>query len=397
MYPFASRRLQRLLTIAGLAVLLAGALCGSALGRSATPLADRGGTNPANPLAGVELWREGPRRGLAAQQVARWLGWAHPEYSRPAGGFNDDVTWDRFAAMVPTLTFDAPQNARKIQLMMKVAAQPETKRFGGWNSSAEVRDQVSRLIQRVEDYSPGQVPLLAVYRLKHVRCGGQADSSSEQGAYRHWIDDFARAVGSHHAIVFLEQDSLITTGCLSHRGLSIRMGELRYATRRLGGLPHTVTYLDAGAADAVPAGRISQLLRAAGVANIEGFFLNSTHFDWTSTEMSFGRRISRALHNIHFVVNTAVNGQGPLRPASRVHSGNEVLCNPADRGLGIRPTTKTPSPLVDAFMWIGNVGRSGGRCGASSLGTGAFDANLALGLAARANERLGPGSPSLPY
>ncbi|MDX6508103.1 MAG: endoglucanase [Gaiellaceae bacterium] len=392
-----AQALRRAAIFLGLALLLACALSAPASARSATPLAARGGTSAADPLAGVQFWREGPRRGLAAGQIARWLGWRHPEYSAPAGGFDDDVTWERFAAMVPDLELDALEHAHEINLMMKVASQPETKRFGGWNSAGEVHDQVLRLVQRVEDYSPGQVPVLAVYRLKHVRCGRQADSRGEQAAYRHWIADFASAIGHHEAVIFLEQDALITTGCLSHRGLAIRMAELRYATGRLGALPHAVTYLDAGAADAVPAGRISRMLRQSGVASIQGFFLNSTHFDWTSSEISYGKRLSRSLRGKHFVVNTAVNGQGPLRPRSRVRHGNEVLCNPPGRGLGIRPTTKTPSRVIDAFMWIGDVGRSGGRCGASQLGTGAFDASLALGLASRADERLGPGSPSIPY
>jgi endoglucanase len=392
-----ARALRRTLVSLCLGLLLVAATAVPAAASSPTPLAPWGATNPANPLAGAPLWREGPRRGLAAGQIARWLGWAHPEYSPPKGGFGDEVTWDRFAAMLPDLKALYPQNASKVALMAKIAAQPETKRFGGWNSASDVEDQVGRLMDRVSTYSPGEVPLLSVYRLKHVRCGVQADSSGEQAAYRRWIADFARAVGRHPAIVFLEQDSLITVGCLSRRGVAVRMGELRYAAAKLGALPHVVTYMDAGAADAVPAGQIVRLLRAAGVSSIEGFFLNSTHFDWTSSEISYGRRISRALYGKHFVVNTAVNGQGPLRPHNRVRNGNEVLCNPPGRGLGPRPTTSTGSGAVDAFMWIGNVGRSGGRCGVSPLGTGAFDANMALGLATLANERLGPGYPSRPY
>ncbi len=75
-------------------------------------------------------------------------------------------------------------------------------------------------------------------------------------------------------------------------------------------------------------------LRASGVAQAQGFFLNSTHFDWTSTEIHYGQQISRLLGGAHFVVNTGENGKGPLVPQHRVGHGNEVLCNPPGRGLG---------------------------------------------------------------
>jgi endoglucanase len=38
-------------------------------------------------------------------------------------------------------------------------------------------------------------------------------------------------------------------------------------------------------------------------------------------------------------------------PPDRVHQGNEVLCNPAGRGLGPKPTGNTGYPNVDAFAW----------------------------------------------
>ncbi len=129
-------------------------------------------------------------------------------------------------------------------------------------------------------------------------------------------------------------DSLITVGCLSPQGVQVRLRESHDAIAVLSFCPRLVTYLDAGAADAVPAGRVASLLRRAGVARIQCFFLNSTHFDWTSREIPFGERVSRLTGGRHFVVSTGENGQGPLVPADRVHHGNEVLCNPPGRGLG---------------------------------------------------------------
>lgn len=376
--------------------LLGGLTAAGASAQVPTPLASWGGISAANPLAGVSFWREGPRWGLAAGQIARWLGYDNP---RAASVFGDAVSWDAFSQIIareaPLLS---PDTQQKVNLMLKVASQPETKRFGAFTGSgATTQDSVSRLLQRAEQTSPGQVPVLGVYRLKHIRCGGYGDSPADAASYRGWLSHFARGVGRHPAVIFLEQDALITTPCLSGRGIATRMAELRYATSLLGGLPHAVTYLDAGAADAVSARRTVKLLKAAGVANVRGFFLNSTHFDWTRRELGFGDRISRALGGTHFVVNTTANGNGPLVPSSRVRYGNEVLCNPTGRALGPRPSTFTGDPRADAFMWIGDVGRSGGQCHPGDKPTGTFDPDLALGLAARANEQMSAAEARLPY
>lgn len=281
-------------------------------------------------------------------------------------------------------------------LLHKIAREPETKRFGGFSGN-HPGGVVREYLVRAARADRSAVPVLSVYRLEHRVCGHHADSPASQRAYRGWIASFARGVGRYRAVIFLEQDALITTGCLSSNGVGIRMGELRYAAKKLGRLPHVVTYMDAGASDAVSAGRTARMLRAGGVGYIHGFFLNATHFNWTIDEIHFGNRVSRAVGGKHFVVNTATNGRGPLRPRSRVRSGNEVLCNPPGRGLGPRPTTKTGFRGVDAFMWIGNVGRSGGKCRPGAPATGAWWLDLALAMSSRANQQLGPGYPSRQY
>jgi endoglucanase len=180
--------------------------------------------------------------------------------------------------------------------------------------------------------------------------------------YRHWIDLLARGIGNFHVVMFFELDSLIATGCLSHHGLHVRLvDELHWAINRLEQDPHVVLYLDAGAADALPWHRTASLLRRAGVADSQGFFLNATHFDWTTKELYYGQRIARRLGGAHFVINTGENGRGPLVPADRVHHGNEVLCNPPGRGLGPL-STNTGYKWADAFLWFSNPGGSGGAC-----------------------------------
>ena len=76
----------------------------------------------------------------------------------------------------------------------------------------------------------------------------------------------------------------------------------------------------------------------------------------------------------HFVIDTGRNGQGPLKVApfaaapydqpasviSGLQAGN--WCNAYGSGLGIRPTSNTGLPLLDAYLWIKIPGQSDGSC-----------------------------------
>ena len=258
-----------------------------------------------------------------------------------------------------------------------IAREPGTARFGsfsfGSNGVPNIQTAVSRYLARAQVESPGTVPLLATYRILHGLCGHASDSPANAASYQDFIEGFAQGIGSYRAVLFLEMDSIITMPCLSHHGKSVREHELQDAINMLtANCPHLVIYLDAGAADALSARDAAKYLRASGVAKIQGFFLNATHFDWTSNEIRYGNQISRLTGGKHFVVNTGENGQGPLRPRNIVHAGNEVLCNPPGRGLGPLPTASTGYPKVDMFAWTSNPGESGGSCVGGAPPTGVY-------------------------
>jgi endoglucanase len=265
----------------------------------------------------------------------------------------------------------AAKAAQQYPALNAIASQPGIAKFGSF-SYPNAPTSVARYLSKAAVLEPGTVPLLATYKIVDGHCGNWADPPSDQAAYHKWISQFAAGIGSFKAVLFLEQDALITTGCLSSRGLAVRMAELRDAINVLSTYcPHLIIYLDAGAADALPAARAASLLKQAGVAKIQGFFLDATHFDWTSKEIRYGEQISRMTGGKHFVVSTGESGRGPLVPKNRVDQGNEVLCNPAGRGLGPRPTSRTGYPNVDAFAWLDNPGGSSGQCvsGAPPAGT----------------------------
>ena len=271
-----------------------------------------------------------------------------------------------------------------------IAREPGTARFGkfsfGNNGVPDIQTAVSRYLSRASVEQPGAVPLLATYRILHGLCGHASDSPADAASYHNFIEGFAAGIGSYRAVLFLEMDSVITMPCLSQHGKAVREHELGDAINILtASCPHLVVYLDAGAADALSARDAARYLRVSGVAKIQGFFLNATHFDWTKNEIRYGEKISRLTGGKHFVVNTGENGRGPKRPRDIVHSGNEVLCNPPGRGLGPLPTANTGFANVDMFAWTTNPGESGGKCRPGAPATGVYWPAYALMLVRNAD------------
>jgi endoglucanase len=313
-----------------------------------------------------------------------------PTNGNPLQGarFFVDEEWGLANQVAQSLGHRDPATAAKLRV---IADQPETKRFGTWTRSP--RHEIATFLQRAAATDPSGVPLISTYRLRHLVCGHVSDSPADADTYKRWYQEFAAGIGNHPVVLFYEIDALITAPCLSHAGLKVRIDELRSAIATLSALPHAVVYVDAGAADAHDHGFMARMLRWVGVERIQGFFTNSTHQDWTSKEIRYGRWLVRRLGGTpHFVVNTAANGRGPLIPKSRVRHGNSFRCNAPGRGLGPRPTSDVPSRYrnLDGLFWIGNPGRSAGSCAhsADAPPTGAFWLDYALELIRNADFRI---------
>jgi endoglucanase len=308
---------------------------------------------PSDPLTGAAPYV--PSDGLAANQAQQWRS-THPKWA---------------------------------SMMDVIAREPEVHRWGNW-SPPDPGLQVSQYLQEAAAHAPGTVPEFSTYwlvdaKLIHPHCGHYSDSPARQAAYHSWIESLASGVGDYRAIMFLEMDSLITVGCLSPHGVAVRMAELHDAINILSKVPRLVVYVDAGAGDAIPASETARLLREAGISEIQGFFVNSTHMDWTTHEISYGEQISDLTGGKHFVVNTAMNGQGPTHPRDRVKNGNENICDPPKAGLGPKPTFNTGFKNVDAFAWIANPGRSPGSCAPGAPPTGDWWPARALQLVQHAD------------
>ena len=279
-------------------------------------------------------------------------------------------------------------------LLNVLASNPGAHRFYMWNMGSNVAGKVSHYFQDAQLKEPNTTVMVSTYNLVHDHCGYTATPAMES-RYDNFISRVAQGIGNFHVVFFLEIDSLITAPCLNHRQLAIREAELRYAVSALNADPHVLVYLDAGAADAVHAPQMAAYLRHSGIQQAAGFFLNSTHFDWTTKEIHYGQEISRLLGgSVHFIVNTGANGRGPLRPRHVTTQGNEVLCNPPGRGLGPLSVKndvarQTAYQNLDGLLWFDNPGGSGGECVRGAPPTGVFWPARAVSLVRHWIDRVG--------
>jgi endoglucanase len=253
-----------------------------------------------------------------------------------------------------------------------------TYRFWMWNHPASsLASTVEKFLADAEVAQPNTTIPLSSYSLVHGACESPKAIKSR---YEDWITQLAKGIGNFRVVLYLEEDSLIETHCLSHGAIMTRLSELAYAVNALSADPHLLVYMDAGAPDAsITPQKMASYLKQADIAQAQGFFVNATHNDWTTTDVAYGQQIARLTGGKHFIVQTDDNGRGPLVPKDRVKNGNEDLCNPPGRGVG--PLSwNTGYEYVDGFLWFNNPGNSDGPCGAGDPPISQFWAPYAVGL-----------------
>ena len=215
---------------------------------------------------------------------------------------------------------------------------------------------------------------------------------------------------------------------------SERIAELAYAVNAFEQDPRAAVYLDGTHSAWQSVGTITQRLLAADVTDAQGFFLDVSNYQptaelndygtwisdciavvtdpsnaffgnpgacasqyfpatqsdfstWGLTTQWYAQNMGNAIAATHFVIDSSRNGTGPNnmqafanapfdQPASVIStlaSGN--WCNPPNSGLGLRPTTDTGVPLLDAYLWVKTPGQSDGQCDAAG-GVRAWDYSI---------------------
>lgn len=406
-----------LVATAGMATLAAISLTAAAPARSAVPHAAQqcpdpysGTRDPSNPLAlpnppgadpinGAHFYVPGPRKGAAARAIAQLVG-LNPDtmpVSESWAQFQQRLTRGRIAAKLA----HNRDLAHKVAMLSKIAAEPEAQRISIYSMGGgpgAIFGQTQKVICQNITADPGSIMAFNTYFL-HPTLGGCANASQIQAympTFHRQINEMAAAIDRRPALILAEIDALGSSSCIAHHGgLPAWEAALKFEVDRFEALPHTAVYVEGGYSDSNSVGYTAKALNAIGVNRIQGFFTNDTHNEWTINEVRWATQVARRTHGAHFIVNTASNGQGPKLNPHPTTQGVEALCNPPGRGLGPTFDTSTGFRYADAFMWTHPPGNSSG-CGGGPPG-GVFWPSYAIGLAQRANQKLGPGFPSRPY
>ena len=353
-----------------------------------------------NPLAGARFFVPGPFEGNAAAAIAQLVG-LDPE-SLP-----NTESWAAFHHSLVSGPLHAklvhnPSLARKVALLSKIAAQPQSQRISSVSAGGSpdgIFAQTEKIFCSVLPADPGTIPIFTTYFL-HGQLGGSPTPAQVRGympLFHRQIDAMAAAVDRRPALIFVEIDALGSSADIARSGaLPEWEHALHYEISRLGSLPHTVLYVEGGYSDSNSPSYTARALKAIGIHHIRGFFTNDTHNNWTIDEDRWASAVAHAVGGTHFVVNTASNGRGPKLEPDPATEGYEDLCNPPGRGLGIRDTTRTGFKGADAYLWEHTPGASAG-CSPGAPASGSFWPDYAEGLASRADSQLGPGDPRRPY
>ncbi len=403
--------------VTGMAASAAISLTSAAPARSAVPHAQscpqpssntRDPSNPlglpnapgADPLNGANFFVPGPAKGPAAGAIAQLVG-LNPD-SMPI-----DESWADFqqrlthGPIAAKLAHDKGL-AHKVAMLSKIAAEPDVQRisiFSMGGGPGAIFGQTEKVICNNIQSDPGSIMAFNTYFL-HPKLGGCATASQINAympTFKRYVNEMAQAIDRRPALILAEIDALGSSACMArHGGLPAWEAALKYEVDTFEALPHTAVYVEGGYSDSNSVSYTATALNAIGVNKIQGFFTNDTHDQWTINEIRWATKIAKRTHGAHFIVNTASNGQGPKLNPHPTTQGVEDLCSPPGRGLGPKFNTSTGFPFADAFMWTHPPGNSSG-CGPGAPPSGTFWTAYGIGLAQRANQKLGPGFSSRPY
>lgn len=293
-----------------------------------------------------------------------------------------DRTWGvyRGKAELAWEPYERATGARRA-LLAKIALQPKSKWFGDWIGDDEIARKVTDYVAATTGGDPEVLVPMTVFRMmpwEQEACT-RLPTKAERLSYRRWINRFAAALGDTHTLLVLQPDGPFAR--CAPRGSKLPSRLVAWTARTFAALPHTHVYLDAGAADWLRVEDAVQLLVDLGVEHVRGFALNTTHYDATSAQVSYGAEVvaglaARGLPGKHFVVDTTQNGrsfthaQWAADPQGRRFDDAVTCRTRAERRcvtLGIPPTADVTAAAwglsprvsalaaehVDGFVWTG--------------------------------------------
>jgi len=351
---------------------------------AATPAAAEPGAQAAGPAPAAEAPAKPTAGGKPTEPAAPPLpAWKHGEniFAGPKLAWVDPYGPAHLKSKLASKT-DPTTSA----LYAKIADNGGAEWIGDWTPN--VKNWVGR---RADAFlKTGALPLFVAYNIPKRDCGTYSAGGADKGdTYKQWITAFANGIGDRRAAVVLEPDSLgLLKKCLSEADQKERLGLLRFAVHAFVALGNTAVYIDAGHSLGdghsgwLTAADDAKRLKEAGIDEADGFALNVSNYKSTSSEITYGKAISKLVGGKHFVIDTSRNGNGPPK-CDESTDDEKCWCNPPGRALGSPPTASTADPLIDAYLWLKKPGESDGACNGGPK-AGVFWQERALELARNA-------------
>ena len=162
----------------------------------------------------------------------------------------------------------------------------------------QVADQVRATL--LEARIERSEPVFVLYDIPGRDCSQySAGGALDTAAYEAWIDTVAKAVGTTHAVMLVEPDSLgdmpsdcnLPTSTYPYTNAD-RFTEIDYAVTALENDPDTSVYLDGTNSHWQQVGNISSRLLQADVQDTQGFFLNVSNYLTNAASQDYGSWIS---------------------------------------------------------------------------------------------------------
>lgn len=265
-------------------------------------------------------------------------------------------------------------------VMAAIGSKPIFEWFGGWFSDLTLAVDSYVGAAQAQD----RLPMLVAYNIPNRdACATQSNGgAADAAAYHAWITEFAKAIGSRHAVVVLEPDAVAAASCVTQIG---KDPEAQYqmlldATQVLRAeAPNAWVYLDAGNATWIAADKMAPLLVKSGVANARGFSVNVSNYITTGASETYAVAVNGHLSGTvgakKYVIDTSRNGNGPYTD----DTPEDNWCNPPGRKLGTPPVRQTAG--AEYLLWVKVPGDSDGQCGiGGSIPAGSFSSALAMAL-----------------
>ncbi|WP_426624684.1 glycoside hydrolase family 6 protein [Leifsonia sp. McL0607] len=198
----------------------------------------------------------------------------------------------------------AKRDLKDAALITKEIATPQAVWFTD-GTAAVVKQKVRTVV--VESTLTRTVPTLVVYNVPGRDCSQYSSGGAgSDEAYRTWVDGLAAGLSSsQRVIVIVEPDGLanLPSDCPSaYPGQDVaaltagRIADIKYAGMTITKSdPQALVYLDAGHSAWHSVGDITTRLEQAGVADVQGFSLNVSNYQFTPNLEEYGSWVSDCL------------------------------------------------------------------------------------------------------